>query len=591
MFYININIVANFCEKNNIHLDINKNGNQNNNSSPFLRKTERSHSNINSNATKYEMNGKYNKAFEILNNMNNKKYTMKYIGENKLKNKNLDNNEQLNLNNCNKNYSPINNIFNKINNKNSSNFKVNTCLRKDKNKNKSTKKCYNNTSTNKINIIDKEKENCDNNNIHEYKINNLSSSYNNNFTNIKTDKIVFIDMKNNNNSILNNDENIVNNQNEKKLNLNELGNNNKLIIKSSRNKMSNKNNIINEKSNNINNTYHQSTFNNNMKNLNTKNILETNNIINLEQNKITHKNNKFYNLSIQKSEISYINSNSTNNIDKSNNKIKAKNENMDIKNKREILKNNNNLSIKERAYYILSKSSILRFCERMIFSRSTSNLRKIITKEAIINDNKIVLENKIIELKQKIDLCNKILDTPFTASKTSDITLNFITSLQEIEFKDFPILSSSEEEKKYYITYIKILYCLLNEEIERNEEPDIFDKDDIIFLRRNLYLKLNNKGFKSIRDYLYKIYIKKKDIKEIPKIAEMNYLVSQVNDILIIQNPVKICKFISFTIYLIKEIINFGNKIKSTIELKIKAKNLIEIIIKKLNKYNNNKIK
>ena len=588
MFYINIYIVANFCQKNNIHFDINKNGNKNNISSPFLKKTERSHSNINSNAIKYEMNIKYNKAFEILNNMNNKKYTMKYIGENKLKNKNTDN-EQLNFNNSNKNYSPINNIFNKINNKNSSNInKVNTYLRKDRNKNKSTKKSYNNTSNSKINIIDKEKENCDNNNIHEY---SSSSSYNNNFTNNKTDKIVFIDMKNNNNTIINNEENIVNNQNEKKLNLNDLGNNNnKLIINSSRNKMSNKKNIINEKSININNTYHQSTFNNNL-HLNSKNILETNTIINLEQNKFTHKNNKFSNLSIQKSEISYINNNNTNNIDKTNKKIKDKNENIGIKDKIEILKNNNNLSIKERACYILSKSPILRLCERMIFSRSTSNLRKIITKETIINDNKIVLENKIIELKQKIDLCDQILDTPFTASKTADITLNFITSLQEIEFKDFPILSLNEKEKKYYVTYIKILYCLLNEEIERNEEPDAFDKDDIIFLRRNLYLKINNKGFKSIRDYLYKIYIKNKDIKEIPKITEMNYLVSQVNDIFAIQNPVKICKFISFTIYLIKEIINFGNKIKSTIELKIKAKNLIEIIIKKLKKYNNNKIK
>ena len=52
-----------------------------------------------------------------------------------------------------------------------------------------------------------------------------------------------------------------------------------------------------------------------------------------------------------------------------------------------------------------------------------------------------------------------------------------------------------------------------------------------------------------------------------------------------IHNSLKICKFISFTLYLIKEIVKFGNNIKSSIELKIKAKNLIDIINKKLSKY------
>ena len=52
-----------------------------------------------------------------------------------------------------------------------------------------------------------------------------------------------------------------------------------------------------------------------------------------------------------------------------------------------------------------------------------------------------------------------------------------------------------------------------------------------------------------------------------------------------IHNSLKICKFISFTLYLVKEIVKFGNNIKSSVELKIKAKNLIDIINKKLNKY------
>ena len=524
----------------------------------------------------------------MLNNVNNKKYTLKYIEE-KIKHKNLNdssNNNLLNFNN-NKNTSPINS-FSKIYNKNSSYLnKVNNVLKNEKsNKNKSNKKIMSNDNNVKVNIIEKEK---DNNDINGYKINNLSSSFNNNFTNIKTNKIVFIDLKNNNDIIKdhNND-----NQNEYKLNLNEkylknLGNNdstsnNKIIIKSSRNKNQNDKNL-NVGKFNINN-YHHSTFSKQNNNNNNNN----NNINDLEENK-ENKHFKFTNLLIQK--LDEQNSNNNNNsifIDKNiKNNFEDKQNN---KNYLKELKNSKNLTNKELSFYILSKSPILRFCERMIISGGTSKLRNILSKETILNDNKKILENKINELKEKIVLCDKILDTPFTASKTADITLNFITSFQELEFKEFPILMYNDEEKKYYLTYIKILYYLLNEEIENNkEESNSLDKDNILFLRNNLYLKLSNKGYKSIRDYLYNVYIKKKDeIKEIPKIVKINYLLSQCknkNKNLFEIKTLKICKFISFTIYLIKEIITFGNNIKSTLELKRKAKNVIDIVMKKLDKY------
>ena len=110
----------------------------------------------------------------------------------------------------------------------------------------------------------------------------------------------------------------------------------------------------------------------------------------------------------------------------------------------------------------------------------------------------------------------------------------------------------------------------------------------ILNLRKDLYSKINKKGFKSLRDYLYNVFITKKDyIKEIPKIVKINYLVSQVNNMFEIHNSLKICKFISFTLYLVREIVKFGNNIKSSVELKIKAKNLIDIINKKIKKYNN----
>ena len=145
-----------------------------------------------------------------------------------------------------------------------------------------------------------------------------------------------------------------------------------------------------------------------------------------------------------------------------------------------------------------------------------------------------------------------------------------------------------KKKKKYYLNYLKILYHLLEEEIEVNiNENNIVDQNNMILnLRKDLYSKINKKGFKSLRDYLYNVFITKGDnIKEIPKIAEINYLVSQVNNMFKIHNSLKICKFISFTLYLVKEIVKFGNNIKSTVELKIKAKNLIDIINKKLYKF------
>jgi hypothetical protein len=225
----------------------------------------------------------------------------------------------------------------------------------------------------------------------------------------------------------------------------------------------------------------------------------------------------------------------------------------------------------------------------MIFSRGSSALRNLLPKESTMKEHQIILKNKIDELEKKIILCDKILETPFTATKTADITLNFITSLMEMEFREYPILLANEEEKKYYIAFIKILYNLFNIEIVvNNGENNILDRNsNILSLRQNLYTKIYNKGFKSIRDTLYNQFIDNKDtIKDIPKIAEINYLVSQVNNIFEIHNSLKICKFISFTLYLIKEIIQFGNNIKSSVELKIKAKNLIDIINRKINKLN-----
>ena len=408
---------------------------------------------------------------------------------------------------------------------------------------------------------------------------------NNNFTNIKTNKIVFIDVKNNtnHNSNSNNDTNNANSNNNK-INFNDRYIKN-LINNESDNNNNNINTNMNEKtSKNRASSLKNSKMNTNDKNHHSKNKnISWNSQNNAEENKNNKSNNKFSNLVIQK--LSKSRNNFSVYVDKKNSVKKKMVKHKDL----QEIKKNNKLTQKECSYYILSKSPVLRFYQRMMFARSTPTLKKIIQKDTVFKDQKDFLEDKINELKQKMVLCNIILNKPFVASKTADITLNFITSLHEIEFKEFPILMASDEEKKYYVNYIKILYYLLNEEFENcDDEPDMLDKNNIKALRRDLYLKINKKGYKSIRDYLYSFYIKNKDtIKEIPKIVEINYLVSQVENMFETHTSLKICKFISFTTYLIRELINFGNNINSSVELLIKAKNMNDIVIKKLENIEN----
>ena len=519
---------------------------------------------------KNEPTVKYKKAFEILNNMNNNKYTMKYIEENKLKNKNSEGeNSSKNLVNYNSKTSYIKKDSNRLKDE-----------KKTKGRNKSTKE-YNRHSSKSNN---EEKENSS---INEYKINNLNSSYNNNYTNIKTNKIVFIDVKNNsnNNSNSNNDTNNANSNNSK-VNFNDKYIKNLINNESDNNNNNNNNNVTEKTSKNRVSSLKNSKMNNNDKSQDSKHTknISWHNQNNEEQNKNNNKSrNKFSNLVIQK--LSKSRNNFSVFIDKKNS---AKKKIMKRK-EFEKIKKSNKLTEKECSYYILSKSPVLRFYQRMMFARSTPTLKKIIQKDTVFKEQKDFLEDKVNELNQKMILCNIILDKPFVASKTADITLNFITSLQEMEFKEFPILMASDEEKKYYVNYIKILYYLLNEEFENgDDEPDMLDKNNIITLRRDLYSKINNKGYKSIRDYLYNFYIKNKGtIKEIPKIVEINYLVSQVENMFETHTSLKICKFISFTTYLIRELINFGNNINSSVELLIKAKNMNDIVIRKLENIEN----
>jgi len=250
-----------------------------------------------------------------------------------------------------------------------------------------------------------------------------------------------------------------------------------------------------------------------------------------------------------------------------------------------IFKNNKKITLKEESFYILATSPVLRLNEQLIFSRATKNIRNVLPINNILKNHNIFLNAKANELMKEIALCEKRIKMPFTASKIADITLNFITSLDEQEFRDFDILETNKEAIKIYYIYIKLLYVLLNISYDRDLEGKK--------LKNYLFEKIKKKGFKHLRDYLYYIYIaKKEDMNIMAKIDIINNeIVKKFPDILSFQENLKICRFTAFTIYLIKEIINYANNIKDTFELKFKAQNLLNIVMGKIDKIQNRYMK
>ena len=311
----------------------------------------------------------------------------------------------------------------------------------------------------------------------------------------------------------------------------------------------------------------------NRKKTRNRNIIinNNNNFINSNiKRKSFHKNKK----NIPKNRI-----NLTKNINNTNN---SKNNTIN-KEKKIILDNNksidiNILSPKEKSFYLLSNSPILRLSERLIFGRSTQNLRKIESISDILNKNQIFLKDKIKELDEKINECDKKINIVFNPSKTAEINFNFILSKDEEELKHFTLFTGNETDKKEYYIYIKIIYILFDvdyENIELNK------------LNGNIYVFLNKKGFKNIKDYLYYIYFKNKDnINIISKINKINNLFGD-NIYLSTKNQFKFCRFALFTSFLINEIISYGNNIKNIVDLKIKTKELIDVIKQKMNLYYN----
>jgi len=317
---------------------------------------------------------------------------------------------------------------------------------------------------------------------------------------------------------------------------------------------------INNNQININQKKYALNLNNEFKNIDNSNNKKSNNIISMTPRYIRQSNN--YNNSDNPSEKE-INQN----LKKIN-----KNENAQIP---EI----KNLSQKEKSYLILSYSKCLRLCERMIFARSTSKLRQSISKKDILDTNRIYLNEKLKELENKIENCNDKLKNKFNASKTAEMTLNFITSNIENEFKLNLFQNLYDENDKIYCyNYVKLLYILLDEDYAQIENENLI---------KQLYQKISNKGYINIKDYLYFIYIKHlKKYKSIENIDKINDILATVPDLLSFKNSIKYDRFFSYTIYLLKEIVDFSNGVIDTIKLKRDCINFIDIINNKINLYN-----
>ena len=240
-----------------------------------------------------------------------------------------------------------------------------------------------------------------------------------------------------------------------------------------------------------------------------------------------------------------------------------------------------NISSKEQAFYILSSSPVLRLCEQLFFAKSTNNIKKVITLQNILKNHNIFLNSKANELQNEIALCDKRINTPFVASKIADITLNFITSTDEQEFQNFDILEINKDEAKNYYNYIKLLYILFNESYD--------EKASGKNLKTKLFEKVKAKGFNHLRDYLYYIYISKKEENNIVSKIDIinNDIIKNSPNLLKIHETLKICRFIAFTNYLIKEIISYANNINDMFELKFRAQNLLDIVFEKIDKIQN----
>ena len=252
-----------------------------------------------------------------------------------------------------------------------------------------------------------------------------------------------------------------------------------------------------------------------------------------------------------------------------------------------LLKNNVYLSNKENACFILTKSPILNLRERLILSRCSSNVKGLAQIKDLLNQNEQILKEKKIEYNQKLAKYEKeIKKSVFMASKIADISFNFIREKDEEElFENYKKLAQNGNlDFVHYENFIKVIYCLVSEKQVNDEE--INRK----LIMTNLYEKIKQKGFNNIKDYLYNSFILQKKSREnlLVNLDKINLILSKEPKIFDHKALTVTCRFFSFSVYLIQEIVTYANLINGIYDLIKNTKNAIDVITYKINIYQKN---
>ncbi len=117
-------------------------------------------------------------------------------------------------------------------------------------------------------------------------------------------------------------------------------------------------------------------------------------------------------------------------------------------------------------------------------------------------------------------------------------------------------------------------------------EEKINEITDETFLVDKLYKKLTIKGFNSIKEYLYELFISNKGkYFETNYWKEINKVVGNSKEFFDIPKSLQTCKFIAFSMYLVKEIFDYVNLFKSTSEKMKKTSSLLDNVNNIINKY------
>lgn len=456
-------------------------------------------------------------------------------------------------------------------------------------------------SSNKNGLINNNINNL-NDNRNNYKLKGISTNkrdINGSIDNSK-ERNILVRQKNKNNKNIYNEEYFFNNskinnlsfsQNASNMNSNISSNNHRILSRNISNP-----NYLNANINNLN------TINNNNDNLSSNK--KSNDLPKIRKNlsiksiKAKEKEKDYKNIKIASAKIynksftdkvlepHYLNNriNSTNDKNCTNNNLK-----LHI-NKLKILQNIDwsNLSNKEKSFYFLAKSPVLNLRDQFFFFKALyPTIKNIISEDEIFTSYEKIILSHINKAKHEFVINEEQLKSPFTCTKIAEITLNFITSNYENEFKEFvenekennKNMEKMEKNLKYFFSYIKILFYLINEKFDSN-----IKNEDLISL---LYEKIKQKGFSSIKDYLYNLFISEKREKKIffgniEYINEIKNIVEEEPEILNNYEAVKICRFIGFSFFLVKELIMY---IFQGVKLTKLKKEISGVIIRLENKF------